>query len=257
VNFQRLDLNLRVQNVSAPIDAARWEACAGPRVEGTSQLARDWKALREWVRGAPCWLGADCAWRGDMIALVAWFPERRVILPWYWATEAAAHERFRKNEAMYYRWRDAGALLLEPGNSLQLRPVAEKVEELKTLYKPLGLGIDPALALEFSYAAGALGIEPVAIKQGWITMTGPCDWLVNDVVNPGNLVHGNHPVLNWNAANLRFKLVGERGKQPTKPGEAFKIDGMSAWLTSRALETLKAEKPKPRSVYEERGPIVV
>lgn len=225
IPFQRFNLNLRVQNVLAPISAAKWAECRGPD---------DWRALREKMRGKSCYLGVDLAETNDMVGLVAWFPEDRVVLPWYWGCERAASERFKRNEPVYYRWRDAGALDLVSDDAIELAPIVAKVEELKTTYEVLGMGVDRAKALEFTFAVQKFGIAPTFVGQGYLTMTEPCDRLVAMVENR-RFVHGGHPVLNWNAENLRFKVTGQRAKQPQKPTEAQKIDGIAAWLTALAL----------------------
>ena len=210
---------------SSPISAAKWAECRGPD---------DWRALREKMRGRPCYLGVDLAETNDMVGLVAWFPEDRVVLPWYWGCERAASERFKRNEPVYYRWRDAGALDLVSDDAIELAPIVAKVEELKTTYEVLGMGVDRAKALEFTFAVQKFGIAPTFVGQGYLTMTEPCDRLVAMVENR-RFVHGGHPVLNWNAENLRFKVTGQRAKQPQKPTEAQKIDGIAAWLTALAL----------------------
>jgi phage terminase large subunit-like protein len=240
VDFQRLDLNLRVQNAYAPLKAGKWQLCAGEQ---------SWIELRKLMRGRPCYLGADLAETNDMISLVAWFPEDGVVLPWYWACDLAARERFKKNEAPYLAWKAVGALELVTDDAIELEPVVLKIEEIKNEYRVLGLGVDRAKALELCFAVRRFGIEPIFVGQGWATMTEPCDWLVR-VVENRRILHGNHPVLNWNAANLRFKLSGQRGKQPMKPAEAMKIDGISAWLTARAVETGgKVEEPPGAPFY--------
>lgn len=243
IPFQRFNLNLRVQNVLAPIKAAKWAECRG---------TDDWRVLREKVRGRPCYLGVDLAETNDMVGLVAWFPEERVVLPWYWGCERAASDRFKRNEPVYYRWRDAGALELVSDDAIELAPIVAKVEELKSTYKILGMGVDRAKALEFTFAVQKFGIAATFVGQGYLTMTEPCDRLVAMVENR-RFVHGGHPVLNWNAENLRFKVTGQRAKQPQKPTEAQKIDGIAAWLTAMALTMGEAvANAKPASVYESR-----
>lgn len=237
VDFKRFHLNLRVQNQYAPINLEKWASCAGAVEPATGKLLRDWLAMREWLRGKRCFLGADLAETNDMISLMQWFPEQRAVLPWYWATRKAANDRFRKNDPVYLRWAEAGALEPVDDDAIEFAPVVAKVAEIAAAHPVAGLGVDRAKALEFSFACERLGLKPIFVGQGWLTMTEPCDWLVTGVENR-TFVHGNHPVLNWNLANLRFKKSGQRGKQPVKPSEAQKIDGVSAWLTARAVETL-------------------
>lgn len=235
VEFQRFELNLRVENAFAPIKQERWRACVGPVVESLGR-PRTALEMRDAMLGRPCILGADLAEINDMVALVLWFWQDRVVLPWFFASEHAAQERFRKNQPLYLRWRDAGYLDLVKDNAIELASVLDKVGELKALYDIRHAGIDRAKAFEFEYACSQrFGLACSYIGQGWLTMTDPCDRLVTLVEN-GRLVHASHPILNWNAENLRFRLAG-RGKHPEKASEAEKIDGAAALLTAMACET--------------------
>lgn len=239
--FQRLHLNLRVQSIAAAIRWAKWEACKGPD---------DWKALREKMRGRPCILGGDLAETNDMVALVAWFYEDLVAVPWFWACKAAAEERFRKNEPVYYRWRDEGALELVDEDAIELAPVAAQIEACTKTYRVMDVGVDAAKAQELIFVSRTFGLEPVRVEQGWKTMTEPCDKFM-ELVENGRIRHGRHPVLDWNVQNLRWKLFGASAKKPIKPSEAQKIDGCSALLTALAVALRKP--PKKPSVYEKRG----
>ena len=239
--FQRLHLNLRVQSIAAAIRWPKWEGCAGPD---------DWLALRAKMAGRPCILGGDLAETNDMVALIAWFYEDSVVVPFYWACKAAAEERFRKNEPVYFRWRDAGALDLVDHDAIELAPVVERIEWCTKTYRVMDVGVDAAKAQELIFAARVYGLDPIRVEQGWKTMTEPCDKLTQLVEN-GRVRHGRHPVLDWNVMNLRWKLYGASAKKPVKPSESQKIDGCSAWLTALAVALRKP--PKPPSVYETRG----
>lgn len=239
--FQRLHLNLRVQSIAAAIRWPKWEGCAGPD---------DWLALRAKMAGRPCILGGDLAETNDMVALIAWFYEDSVVVPFYWACKAAAEERFRKNEPVYFRWRDAGALDLVDHDAIELAPVVERIEWCTKTYRVMDVGVDAAKAQELIFAARVYGLDPIRVEQGWKTMTEPCDKLTQLVEN-GRVRHGRHPVLDWNVVNLRWKLYGASAKKPVKPSESQKIDGCSAWLTALAVALRKP--PKPPSVYETRG----
>lgn len=246
IDFQRLDLNLRVENAYAPIKMAKWGACVGPVVEALGR-PRTWLEMREWLLGRPCWMGVDLAETLDMVALSLWFPEERAVLSWFWACQAAAKERHARNDPLYLRWRDAGALDLVDGDAIEYAPVVEKAAELFGSYKVLHVGCDPYKAGEFSYAAQRLGVEVTRVGQDWRFMTEPCDRLV-EMVELGTLVHGGHPVLTWNAQNLRFRVTGQRGKKPQKKSEAAKIDGIAAALTAMAAETLLRKPPPPSTL---------
>jgi phage terminase large subunit-like protein len=76
------------------------------------------------------------------------------------------------------------------------------------------------------------------------------------VVMDRKLAHGGHPVLRWMADNLVVRQDPAGNMKPDKQKSREKIDGIVAGLMAfdRALRN---EGEAGRSVYEDRGPVMI
>jgi len=71
------------------------------------------------------------------------------------------------------------------------------------------------------------------------------------VVNRGEFLHGNNPVMKWMASNVAVKMDSAGNLKPDKEKSGEKIDGVVASIMAVG-RWMVTERKKP-SVYETRG----
>jgi phage terminase large subunit-like protein len=222
--FRRWYLNVQVETATAWLSADDWDKCAAP-------------VPTETLGGATCYAAIDLSSTDDMTALVLYFPDGRYVLPFYWVPEEAAKRRHQRNDPLYLRWAASGHLTLTPGNRIDHDLVLEQLDAVAKTYKVAEVGIDPANAARVSHEIQKRGHALVEVRQGWATLSDPAKALYA-MLGRGELKHGGHPVLRWNALNAQAK-VDERGNLSiVKPRGAAKVDGLVCVLMClrRAME---------------------
>ena len=86
-------------------------------------------------------------------------------------------------------------------------------------------------------------------------MSAPTKELMNLVLG-GNIRHGGHPVLRWNADNMVVAQDPAGNLKPDKAKATQKIDGMVALIMGIDRAT-RHEGEEEKSIYEDRGVISV
>lgn len=218
--FRRLHLNQWTEQETRWLDMRAWNDCAGPV---------GWKELREELRGEECWLGMDLASTLDVTAVVAWFPSRCVLVPWFWIPEEGMRARVERDRVPYDLWRDEGAIFVTEGEVTDQDEVERFImQTLATTYQVREIAFDPWNATQLSVKLSAAGAQTVSMGQT-IAMMAEAVKHMEGLVVSRRLAHGGHPVLRWMASNAETKSDPYGNRKIVKPAQGAKrVDGMVA-----------------------------
>lgn len=241
-NFRRLHLNQIISSSQAWINKELWLACNG-EIDTKSLVKKE------------CFGAFDLSSTGDLTSFVLVFPVEiknvtyYVVMPFFFIPKANIKQRVEKDRVPYDVWERQGLIKTTPGNWVDYQYIYEKVISLSKVYKIKEIAYDPWHASEISQKLEAEGFTMVEFRQGYRSMTPACQDLLNTTMS-NRIIHGNHPVLNWNSSNMIFEMDAAGNIKPSKKESREKIDGMVALIM--ALDrAIKGHKKK--SVYESRG----
>ena len=248
----RLNFNKRTQADVQWFDIDVWDRCAGTVDPGA-------------LKGRPCYGGLDLSTKSDLTAFVLVFPDDgHAVLPFFWAPEKTATRREEKNLRPSYRaWEQQGHMTLCRGPTIDQEMIRQKVRELGETYQILGVGMDrwqaDKVAKELEEVDGVCEFHPVGM--GYASMSGPCKYL-EQLVLDGELQHGAHPILRWNASTVmaetdnspaeNIKPVKPKTKTKARRQDDNKIDGIVALAMALAVY-IESDMDGGDSVYETRG----
>lgn len=223
-SFLRLRLNVKTNADVAWIPEELWRPCGEPSMLDVGVDA--WIDQLE-LEGEPCFAGLDLSAVKDLAAFVLYFPERHVLLPWFWAPEYQAEEREQTEGVSYTAWRDAGWLELTPGRSIDYDRIRARIGELGERFLVREINFDRWGAAQIVRQLDDDGFEMVKFGQGYASMSAPSKalealWL------DGKLRHGGHPVLAWNASNVMVETDAADNIKPSKKKSTDRIDGIVA-----------------------------
>jgi phage terminase large subunit-like protein len=244
MTFRRLYLNQWVNSVERWMPLDKWDACGG-------------KINREDLRGRPCYAGLDLSSNIDLTALCLVFPMgegRYTVLPQFWIPEDTAREKERKDRVPYQLWERQGFVKYSRGNVIDYRFILQELLDLRSQYDIREIAFDPWNNSQIAQDMKDDGFTVVDFRQGFRSMSGPTKDLMNTVLT-GNLQHGGHPVLRWNADNLVVEQDAAGNLKPDKAKATQKIDGMVALIMALDRAVRHSGETGP-SVYESRGPLV-
>jgi phage terminase large subunit-like protein len=251
--FKQLRLNVWVKQSIRWMRMGDWDAC-GTAVED--------------LKGRPCYAGLDLSSSIDLTALSLVFPRGDYydILMRFWTPEATAEERERKDRVPYRQWAHDGFITLTPGNVIDYSYIQEELKKLKEIYKIREMAYDRWGAAKLITDLQKDGFtvddknvrddETLLVKfgQGYQSMSPASKDLMNLVLTQ-KIRHGNNPVLRWNVDNLVIEQDAAENIKPNKAKSTQRIDGAVAMIM--AIDRAIKHNEPPRSVYEDRGIIVV
>ena len=242
--FRRLHLNQWTQQETRWLDPAVWDECAGPV---------GWLELREAMRGEICYLGMDLASSLDVSAVVGWFPEHNVVIPWFWIPEVGMRERVARDRVPYDQWTEQQAVFTTPGEVTDQDEIQRHIlEHVSQIYQVREIAYDAWNATQLAVRLQGAGATTVSLAQT-IGMMSEAVKHLEELVVGRKLQHGGHPVLRWMASNCETQSDSYGNRKLKKPdrAEAKRVDGMVA-LAMAVSRELRQEAPRG-SVYEERG----
>jgi phage terminase large subunit-like protein len=236
--FRLLYLNQRVASEARFVPRAEWEACRG---------AIDIEKLR----GRPCWAGLDKGSTTDMSALVLYFPEDGgAILPYFWVPRDRLEEREHGDRVPYPRWHKDGYLEAPPGRAINNPAIVHRLAELASTFDIRGIAFDRWRLEDLQKLLSDEGIDlpVVGWGQGFKDM-GPAVDALEAAVLDRKIVHGNHPVLNWNSWNAVVEMDPTGARKLDKAKSTERIDGfvalaMAIGLHARSKKETTFEVPK-------------
>jgi phage terminase large subunit-like protein len=238
--FRQLHLNQWTEQATRWLSMAAWDACGAVPVDA------------EALRGRPCWGGLDLASTRDLTAFVLVFPEDDggyTLLPRFWVPEDTVRQRVKADGVRYDTWVRLGLLAQTPGDWCDYGVVERDILQWCERYDVQEIAFDPKEASMLAQRLMDAGLTLVKFVQSFSNYNEPVK-LFEQLVGEGKLYHGNHAVLNWNAANVALdrNIAGLRLPSKVKSGD--KIDGIVAALMALARVMIRAE---PGSVYDSRG----
>jgi phage terminase large subunit-like protein len=268
-SFRRYYLNMWDEKANRAIDMLQWEACQKPGdwvatgmlpkppEDKVRPIAHDLMAR---FVDRPCWLGVDLSLSTDMSAVVAVFPpvagsQDWDLFPFYWMPADTLRKRELQDGMPYRTWADQGFLELSDGTAIDYRQVKERILWATRVFDVRDICFDKYNAREMSTnLIDQDGLSCFEIPQGF-NLSEAIKKLLG-LIATGNLKHGGHPVMRWNASCMSTKSDNDNVKliKPDRERDKARIDGISAAVTgmSKAIIAVGA-----RSAYEELDEIAI
>jgi len=293
-NFQQLRLDVWVKSTMKPIRLADWDMCGGAidleRLKGREcyggldlsstidmtayalvfprrDIVEDGAVSRQGDHRSPK-QNTDGA--ADEDGAVSRSPQQKTgydVVMRYWIPEETMRKKEEKEGRPYRQWVKDGFIKATPGNVIDFDYIRQEINELRALYDLRELAYDrwgawlimqqlqeDGFVIE-KKAAGQGHPLIVPFGQGYASMSAPTKELLGLVLS-GRLRHGSNPVLRQNVENLVLRRDPAGNVKPDKEKAVWHIDGVVAMVMGldRATRNVKEDT---RSIYEERGPIVL
>jgi phage terminase large subunit-like protein len=223
--FKRLYLNVFTTASSRWISSEKWAECSV--VEAKPEAHTEWAAQFD---AKECWAGLDLSTTTDLTAFVLAFPMdggKIGLLPHFWVPEEGMRRRSRKDRVPYEVWHKQGWLKATPGETVDYEYVIAEIQELSKRYNIREINFDRWGAPNVRIQLENSGLTMLEFGQGFASMSPPSKELEKLVLD-GRLDHGNHPVLNWCAANVVAELDAAGNIKPSKKKSTERIDGIVA-----------------------------
>jgi phage terminase large subunit-like protein len=243
--FKRLHLNIWTELESLAIPMEDWDRCTPL----SDETATEWRErMLDELQGEVCFAGLDLASKVDVAALVLWFPERRVALPWFWVPSEAAKRRGAdpSNRGRYERWIAEGFMEACPGVRIEQAAIKAKILELRWRFCIADLAYDKWNAEALRQELESEGVSVSEFGQTIGNFTDATKELIASVCDH-SVDHGHNPVMRWMASNLSVYTDANENMRPDKKHSADKIDGMVAWLMAMSVSTEQVKTPRMSS----------
>lgn len=200
------------------------------------------------LSGRECWAGLDLATTFDTTALVLLFPlddGTFWVEPHFWIPNENALQRERRDKVPYLTWQRQGHLTMTDGNVTDFEHVRRDINSLAAKYRIRGIGLDPWNSAQLGQQLQGDGLSMQDFRQGYGSLSAPSKQLENWVV-AGKLLHGGHPVMAWQAANVAIQTDSAAGNiKPSKAKSTERIDGIVSLVMAIGLwQTATAPKPE-------------
>lgn len=246
--FKRLQLNIWTEQHTRWMPMHVWAKCARPF--DAALLA-----------GARCYGGLDLASTSDLASFVLCFPsetgeaEDYAFLTWFWIPAENITDRARRDRVPYDAWVRDGMITATEGNVIDYDYIVRDIEALGELYNIREIAFDRWGAFQVSNALQGLGFEVVGFGQGFASMALPTQEIMR-LTKAERLRHNDHPVLNWNAANMVVSTDAAGNVKPNKAKSREKIDGMVAAIMSLD-RGIRHREHEGGSIYDKRGILTI
>lgn len=219
------------------IDMEAWDRCAEPP-----------------VADGPAWGGLDLAATTDLTAFVLAFCDEDGAVsfrPYFFMPKLNMRSRGQRDGVDYEAWEREGLVIATPGAVTDYGVVKRTILEAAEQYDIQSIGYDRWGAIQLAQELAAEGLNMVAVGQGFASMSAPTKELLR-LVAAGQVRHGGHKVLRWNADNAAAAQDPAGNVKPAKDRSAGRIDGIVAAVM--ATDGMMRAPKASRSVYETRGP---
>ncbi|MGB6185136.1 MAG: terminase TerL endonuclease subunit [Sphingopyxis granuli] len=240
--FLNLHCNMRVDAEPKAINPAEWAACA--EAVDLDQL-----------RGAKCYAGLDLASVRDLASLVLLFPENGgAVVPFYWCPKDGIDRKEQVDHVPYRTWARQGHIEATPGAAIDKRFIARRLAQIVAEFDLRGVAYDRWAINDLKVILDSEGIELPLVEwgQGYRDMAPAVDAFESALL-AGELRHGNHPILRWNASNAVFDVDPAGARKLNKARSTDRIDGLQALVMACGL----AARDAGPDTYAGEGPLWV
>lgn len=247
-SFRNLFLNQAVDAVADLIPPPDWRACSGA-------------PLHDKLRGSACYGGLDLSLRQDLTALVLFFPDGLGggdVLSWFWMPKEGLRDKADRDRAPYDVWEQQKLIETTPGRTVDMRFVARRCAEIRASFDLRGLAYDRwgMEAFKKTLADEGIDLPLFPFGQGFKDMSPAVDEMLSAVLNH-SLRHGGHPVLTWNASNVKAEIDPAGNRKLTKERSRGRIDGIVALVMAMGLVAkMVPETPIDLDAFLER-PVIL
>lgn len=240
--FQRYCLNLWLDADDSWLDLDQWERCR-------AQFSADD------LKGQECYVGVDLSTNVDLTSVVAWFPQSKSVLPFFWVPRAIMAERAEKDFVPYPTWAAAGHIETCPGATIDQERIREKINELGERFVIKAVGIDKWNAAQLASQLQGDGINVGYVRTNGYQMT-PALKELERLIQATSLRHDGNPCLDWCVANARIAEGTQGDIRIIKSKQRERIDGAVALAAAMFVQLARASKGEQQqeTVYTaERG----
>ncbi len=240
--FKRLHLNIWTELETLALDMERWDTAFPLYVETPAE----WRArMLEELIGETCYAGLDLASKIDVAAFVLWFPEKRVILPWFFVPSDACTKRSAdpSNKGRYVDWVSKGFMMKSNGSRIDYDQIKEVIKQAQHRFHVADIALDPWNGEEMRQQIERDGGNIIEFGQTIGNFTDATKELIVSVLER-SIDHGHNPVMRWMASNLSIYQDANDNMRPDKKKSADKIDGMVALIMAMAIAQKQPQQPK-------------
>jgi len=238
-SFRNLHLNQRVAALNQLFPLSVWEA---------NGEEPDLAAFSD----GPVYAGLDLSGKQDLTALVliAKSGGKWNVWPHFWTPEATMRDRAARDRAPYDVWASKGQLNAVPGVTIDYGFVANKIAEISKRCNLKSVQYDRWRIDDLRAALVAIGADVPLDDwgQGFKDMAPAIDALEVEALQ-GNLRHGMHPVLTWNAANAVISTDPAGNRKFEKAKATGRIDGLVA-LSGALRATIAVQEAERSPEYQ-------
>jgi phage terminase large subunit-like protein len=185
------------------------------------------------LRGRRCYAGLDLARVNDLSALALVFPpvadEPTQVLMRFWCPKDDITARSKRDRVPYDVWAREGLLIATEGNATDFAFIESELLELAGVYDIAEVAYDRTFAGELVQHLMSEGLTMVPFGQGFLSMGAPTAE-VHRLLLAGQLQHGGHPILRWNASNVTVSTDPAGNLKPDKQRSTERIDGIVALI---------------------------
>lgn len=225
------------------------------RLNRPSSVAKGWVNLTkwrecrgavdlEWLRQHPCNGGLDLSATTDLTSFrLVWHIEEAIYTHgWRWVPSAAVRRRTQRGLIPYAGWVLKGHLIESGSEAIDYRPIEEKIIEVNETFNLLSVGYDGWNASQAVQRLRAANVKMEQFIQGPKSYH-PAMQAVEVAYLNGKLVHGDDPILNWNASNMVARQDANLNNAPDKKRATEKIDDFCALLMAEGRAIAEAPAP--------------
>lgn len=243
--YKRLHLNLWTAALTLWLNIDQWKACGGELPD------------REYLKTLPCWAGLDLSTKIDLTAVSFAFydaePDLWYLLLHFFLPGDDVHERSKEDKVPYDRWAEQGWITLTDGNVIDYEWILDTVLDEADAFDLQEVAYDPWNCEQTAMKLEAEGVEVVAMRQGFATMSEPCKEFEKCVVG-NSLRHGDNPVLTWMANNTTVLRDPSDNLRVDKKASRKRIDGIPASIMAMGRGIVSVDTG---SDLEERGGLLI
>jgi phage terminase large subunit-like protein len=170
--------------------------------------------------------------------LVLYFPDYRILLPFFWLPSEACKQRERFNKPRLDQWIHSGHIKGIPGAYISQDVLLADIDVLAGRYRIKDLAVDPWNGYDFAIRLRNKGHHATLFKQGFATISAPTKRL-QEMILAKEILHDGNPVLRWCVQNCAVTTDENENIRPTKAKSRDRIDGVVASIMALGVAPVK------------------